>query len=408
MSYRLALLFFASLIAACSAREETPAHGGPRERITAPSPPTPESVARGRALVDRFECNRCHVIPDVPPPAADQQCVGCHASIEAGELAATEEDLARWAEHITGLVASPDLAAMGARFDRGWIASFLLHPHDLRPELEATMPRLDLDEREAQDIAAFLTRDVGRETAPPPPDDPALVARGRRLFAERACSACHSFPDRRAPERARLPASNDDSTLAPDLRVTRARFRPDRLVAWIQHPRAFVPDTPMPDSSLSDGEARALASYVLYAELLPEETREPPPMLSLLERRVTYEEVAARVFSDTCRHCHADPDLAMGDGGPGNHGGFGFAPAGLNLTNYEGAAAGALVDGRRMSIYAVDESGMPRLIRALRARQLEEAGRVDEGMRGMPLGLPALSPEEIQLVASWIAQGRPR
>jgi hypothetical protein len=26
---------------------------------------------------------------------------------------------------------------------------------------------------------------------------------------------------------------------------------------------------------------------------------------------------------------------------------------------------------------------------------------------GMPLGLPALSPEEIQLVDSWIAQGRP-
>jgi hypothetical protein len=29
-------------------------------------------------------------------------------------------------------------------------------------------------------------------------------------------------------------------------------------------------------------------------------------------------------------------------------------------------------------------------------------------VRGMPLGLPAVGPEEIQLVESWIAQGRPQ
>jgi hypothetical protein len=29
-------------------------------------------------------------------------------------------------------------------------------------------------------------------------------------------------------------------------------------------------------------------------------------------------------------------------------------------------------------------------------------------VRGMPLGLPPLEPEQIQLVESWIAQGRPR
>jgi hypothetical protein len=28
-------------------------------------------------------------------------------------------------------------------------------------------------------------------------------------------------------------------------------------------------------------------------------------------------------------------------------------------------------------------------------------------MRGMPLGYPSLTPEEIQLVESWVAQGRP-
>jgi hypothetical protein len=41
------------------------------------------------------------------------------------------------------------------------------------------------------------------------------------------------------------------------------------------------------------------------------------------------------------------------------------------------------------------------------AREKEEAGE-QPSMRGMPLGLPALPPEDIQLVDTWIAQGRPR
>ena len=52
--------------------------------------------------------------------------------------------------------------------------------------------------------------------------------------------------------------------------------------------------------------------------------------------------------------------------------------------------------------------GTPRLVRALLARRDEEAGHPDALVRGMPLGYPSLSPEEIQLVESWVAQGRPR
>jgi hypothetical protein len=51
---------------------------------------------------------------------------------------------------------------------------------------------------------------------------------------------------------------------------------------------------------------------------------------------------------------------------------------------------------------------VPRLVRALLARHDEEAGAVSGAVRGMPLGYPPLSPEDIQLVESWIAQGRPR
>ncbi len=38
-------------------------------------------------------------------------------------------------------------------------------------------------------------------------------------------------------------------------------------------------------------------------------------------------------------------------------------------------------------------------------RQREDASQTIEGTRGMPLGLPSLTPEDVQLVETWIAQG---
>jgi hypothetical protein len=64
--------------------------------------------------------------------------------------------------------------------------------------------------------------------------------------------------------------------------------------------------------------------------------------------------------------------------------------------------------GERHSLFEKAADGAPRLLRALLNRREEEAGKVDPEIRGMPLGYPSLSPEDIQLVESWIAQGRPR
>jgi hypothetical protein len=138
-----------------------------------------------------------------------------------------------------------------------------------------------------------------------------------------------------------------------------------------------------------------------------------PTRLPVLERRVAFEEVKARVFRKTCWHCHSEPDLALGDGGPGNTGGFGFKGRGLSFVDYTTISSGSVGDdGNRRSIFkpiAVEgfSEPVPRLLAHLLARQIEEAGGEVPGIRGMPLGLPALSPEDIQLVESWIAQGRP-
>jgi hypothetical protein len=165
----------------------------------------------------------------------------------------------------------------------------------------------------------------------------------------------------------------------------------------------------MPSHGLSAKEARNLATYLFETPLAEAAPKSPPPRLAKLERRVTYAEVEEKVLSVTCRHCHADPDALMGEGGPGNTGGFGFKPRHLDLASYQGISSGYLDEqGERVSVFAARADGTPRLIAALLARQAEEVGSPVPGVRGMPLGLPALTPEQIQLVESWVAQGRPR
>jgi hypothetical protein len=55
-----------------------------------------------------------------------------------------------------------------------------------------------------------------------------------------------------------------------------------------------------------------------------------------------------------------------------------------------------------------DAEGVPRLVKALLARYDEESGSATGEVRGMPLGYEPIAMEDIQLVETWIAQGRPR
>jgi hypothetical protein len=196
--------------------------------------------------------------------------------------------------------------------------------------------------------------------------------------------------------------------LAPDLRFARDRLLPGYLVRWLEKPSAVDPTALMPDIPLTPDDARDIAAYLLRAPLASPE-RPSFTRLPVLARPVLYAEVKERVFRKTCWHCHADPDYAIGDGGPGNTGGFGFAPKGINLAEHEAILAGFVDEtGNRRSLFELPaRKTQGRLVEAMLARHAEQAGTPVAGVRGMPLGLPALPAEDIQLVESWIAQGRP-
>jgi len=370
----------------------------------------------GHGLVEFYQCNRCHEGGGLEAPTPDKACVGCHAHIEDGTFVAPADVLQRWQTNIVDLTAVPSLASIGQRLKRQWIREYLKTPHDLRPGLTAMMPRFAIDDAAALAIAQWLVPEE-----PTVPEDPRWMAwpsRGRRAMENQGCATCHALtgtaPLAISPVKVPLEkaALERGMMLAPDLRNVRERFRREALVAWLMDPSAQKPGTPMPKLNLSRSDAEDIAAFLLEVPLAAEEPKPVPERLPVLERRVTFKEVSARVFHRVCWHCHSEPDLALGDGGPGNTGGFGFAGRGVNLRDYASIMGGGLDDqGQRKSLFRKIESGplkdTPKILAHLFARQVEEAGGEVPGVRGMPLGLPSMPPADIQLVESWIAQGRP-
>jgi len=353
-------------------------------------------------VIARFECNRCHEVPDTRPPPIEKQCVGCHQQIESGTFPAKPAAIERWRKRIVSLRHAPALRDSD-RLRRDWVKQFLLHPHHVRPGSIAEMPRLAITDAEATRLATYL---VPSEDETPLDESPDMVARGESLFHALACGRCHRFTGAAADDPALHAAGTLPGaawTLAPDLRFARDRMQPARLAAWIASPRGA-----MPSLGIGADDARALAAFVATTPVAPQARPAVPARLPVLTRPVTWDEVSREVFHDRCWHCHAVPDLARGDGGPGNSGGFGFPPRGLDVSSYAGISEGAIDDdGERHSIFERLPDGTPRLIAYLMARYREEAGGAVDGIHGMPLGLPPLSLERIQLVESWIAQGRP-
>ena len=415
---RAVLLLVAGVCVACSTRTPpAPAQRGWRAPvIQAAASGTPAPLAsghgdatRGRELVQRFECNRCHEGTGLASAPLEKHCFACHEQIATGKFKVSAQALARFRPHIMDARDAPSLTAAGARFESTWLADYLLAPRDLRPKLMATMPRLALDAEQASDIAAYFTAGAQRGQA--------FSARsgspshGRELMEQKACTSCHAFSGVPAFASSESPPLESElsrsAALAPDLRFTRERFRRDQLLAWLLDPKALKPDTRMPNFDLSQDDARDIAAYLLNAELAPA-PRVNFVRLPVLTRRVSFDEVNGRVFSRTCHHCHTDADAAGGDGGPGNTGGFGFAPRGISFSSHASILAGYLdARGQRRSLFEPVADGTPRLVAALLARHSEANQAPNSAVRGMPLGLPALSAEDIQLVETWVAEGKP-
>ncbi|MFM8334599.1 MAG: DUF6797 domain-containing protein [Opitutaceae bacterium] len=123
--------------------------GGPAPTFTSPAP---AAVERGRKLYHAVGCVACHS-PEAP------------------------------------LADSVPLGPVSEKYSVASLAKFLEDPLAVRPG--GRMPDAKLDHFEAVAIASYLLRD---QAAPPSGfhADPARAARGKELFTQHRCDACHS------------------------------------------------------------------------------------------------------------------------------------------------------------------------------------------------------------------------
>lgn len=372
--------------------------------------PTKRERESPRDAVEHFQCNRCHVVPGIEPASAPlrENCVTCHQAITAGRLDLwyKEPEVQRWKENLTHLVRTPDLGSLGLRVKRSWLIAWLQAPHVVRPLYGATMPRMKVGPRDAELIADFLSvrEEESGESAR------GDVAAGRALYEKNACASCHFHGDAPLPApRYGAPEFRTASARrrAPDLRYVRSRMSLAQSRSWLSAPHSLLPDTEMPAFSFSPEEVEDLVTFL--REPVPEVAVEPrPPAYKprLLEREVHYPEVARKLSRHLCFHCHSDSRRA-GDQGPGNSGGFGYDGVSLDLATRAGIVRGIKRDGEFRGLPDRLEDGTPRLVASLLARHAELDGQFQPDVLGMPLGLPPIPEEDIDLISTWIEQGAP-
>ena len=118
-------------------------------------------------------------------------CVACHAP-RADYAPPDGRPAAGDFSH--GAIAFPALAE---KYDVATLAAFVRDPLATRPD--GRMPRIEMEEQDVLDIAAYLLGIVGSdaEVAPKLPvftSNSTLVARGREIVTAARCAACHTLP----------------------------------------------------------------------------------------------------------------------------------------------------------------------------------------------------------------------
>ncbi len=205
-------------------------HNGTEEALTRSN-----QLRRGRELVTRYSCLKCHE-PEDP------------AFFAGNGMPELERD-------------APDLTEVASRLRTGWIQQWMKSPHALRPS--ATMPGMDFTPQQAADITAWLATlgEAPDATGTPSQESPGLITTGERLYTSMGCIACHT-----------LDANQDDHKLL-SLAGISDKWYPSALAEFLIKPSRHYRWTQMPDFRLDEDEAAAITAFLISAtdsEKIPE------------------------------------------------------------------------------------------------------------------------------------------
>lgn len=226
----------------------TPCHGGQGVALTVKAAhgqvefwPNP---LLGEGTRERL-CGKCHQegidFPEAPALSDGRElfetsgCLGCH--------------------NVEGYVRVPNIGpplnhiALKAKPD--WLLRWILNPKNYLPKTK--MPNFRFDEERARAIRAYFleasAQKPGAARITPKHLSKQWVQEGETLFRVARCISCHSV-------------DGVGGTIAPDLGRVAEKVRLDWLFDWIKNPRAYQPNTKMPQYRFTDREILLIIAYL--------------------------------------------------------------------------------------------------------------------------------------------------
>ncbi|HEX9688392.1 MAG TPA: c-type cytochrome [Thermoanaerobaculia bacterium] len=314
----------------------SPCHGG-RDRASSfwsagHSPETPKEVSRWtNALGWKFD--RFNETPILPMKYTEAGCYRCHSeetsfreapTLDAGMK--TIEDLGCWGCHrIEGLEkqrlprVGPSLEKLASKVSQEWATRWVMKPDAFRASTKMpqffylenfvdvsgpkppTPAQKQMNEQGriendvmVNSIIAYLFEKSLRADVPPAAGhgDP---VRGQALLGQRGCFGCHI-----ADPGARRDLTGTYRQFGPNLAGIGSKASRDWIYHWIRDPKAWSPETKMPNLRLAPGEALDIAEYLSTLKAPPEFERASLPRTdpATLHRIALYFEMADKTLID--------------------------------------------------------------------------------------------------------------
>jgi len=314
----------------------SPCHGG-RDRASSfwsagHSPQNPHEEARWEKAFG-WKFDRFNETPILPMKYTEAGCYRCHTDetnfreapvLDAGMK--TIEDLGCWGCHrIEGLErqhlpkVGPSLEKVASKVTREWATRWVMKPDSFRastrmpqffylenfvnvsgPKKATPAQRRMNDQGRVENdamvnsIIAYLFDKSHPANVPPVPGagDP---VHGKALLSERGCFGCHL-----ADPNARRDLTGTYRQFGPNLAGIGAKASRDWIYRWILDPKAWNPETKMPNLRLAPQEALDIAEYLSTLKAPPEFERVALPSTdaATLDRIALYFEMSDKTLID--------------------------------------------------------------------------------------------------------------
>lgn len=173
------------------------------------------------------------------------RCLSCHTIRDSGDLLAS------------------DLTYQGSRVNREWLYHYMNKPYSMRRTITIAMPIFHFPDKDSRFMADYMSQvfvDTRIGANWKQHKDKARAQRGKQLFDEKGCIACHQRHETGGDVGPSL------TTQVPEF--PHGTWVGDKLQGawiyeWLKNPQALLPDTLEPNLGLSDQETLDLTAYLL-------------------------------------------------------------------------------------------------------------------------------------------------